>query len=482
VVAPDLLDRAIQLELPTIPRHRRRPERRRHPDEPPGVLDGFDDKRPHLLGALLDAVVGTLREASQVRLKEMPRMADFAIGAAAEKAATAEPWEEERSSFLLAYAASNEEAQEHAIEGSLIGPTLLDWLNGLNWQTTPTAGTWSGTYDELADILISRAGEAASRRPGWPRTAGGLCGEIRRLAPALRGRRYEVITGSRGPSTRRAILTLRRLEDDRPVEALESPFESFESSETQQPEEVTTSVESFGTPFAEQSQSFDDPSAPPSKDSKQPPKDAPKGSMPAVTAEEQSEMKGSKGSNDLPDPRTVAVGDVLDGLDEREAIQTEAELSDADLSWPEEAADVTQVTVSPTFEPPDVEYIIQTSRLEAILPDLLQVPVLGLDTETTGRDPLKAALRTIQLATHKKTVIIDAARCPVQALAPLFTTERRFLRHNLKFDLKFLVAAGLPWPQGHVVDTMLAAQLLDAGTPEGALKQCGLAAVVGRYL
>jgi hypothetical protein len=134
VVAPDLLDRTIQVELPTIPKHKRRRERRRHPDEPEGVLDAFDAKRPQLLGALLDAVAGALRALPTVHLSTLPRMADFpVIGAAAEKAevehsTTAPPWSETASPFLRAYDASIQEAQGHAIEGSVIGPTLLKWL------------------------------------------------------------------------------------------------------------------------------------------------------------------------------------------------------------------------------------------------------------------------------------------------------------------------------------------------------------------
>jgi DNA polymerase-1 len=112
----------------------------------------------------------------------------------------------------------------------------------------------------------------------------------------------------------------------------------------------------------------------------------------------------------------------------------------------------------------------------------LQASTLALDTETTGLDPLTDRLRLVQLATPTHTYVIDAHRCPVRILAPLFSAERRLIGHNLKFDLKFLVTAGLPWPEGPVVDTMLAALLLGAGTPEGRLNACGLAAVVERYL
>src|SRR5262249_27591779 len=140
------------------------------------------------------------------------------------------------------------------------------------------------------------------------------------------------------------------------------------------------------------------------------------------------------------------------------------------------------VSVGPTFEPPAVEYITQPSRLDAILPELLQAPALALDIETSGLDPLTDSLRTIQVASPRCTLIVDAHTCPPQRLASVFTTVPRLIGHNLKFDFKFLVAAGLPWPTGQVCDTMLAAQLLGAGTPEGTLRQCSLAAVVERYL
>jgi DNA polymerase-1 len=183
-----------------------------------------------------------------------------------------------------------------------------------------------------------------------------------------------------------------------------------------------------------------------------------------------------------------------DAAAEREVIQAEADLEDPDLSWFEATPATTDpgvdchvaspqaVSVEATFEPPAVEYLTQPSRLEAILPQLLQTPALALDIETSGLDPLTDRLRTIQVATPRYTLIVDAYTCPPQMLAPVFTTVPRLMGHNLKFDCKFLVAAGLPWPTGQVCDTMLAAQLLGAGSPEGRLRQCSLAAVVERYL
>jgi ribonuclease D len=151
---------------------------------------------------------------------------------------------------------------------------------------------------------------------------------------------------------------------------------------------------------------------------------------------------------------------------------TEASTTGADRS----------MTVEVGFEPPKVEYVTQSSRLEKVLPALLQASALSLDTETTGLDPLVDRLRVIQFATPTHTYIFDAAAIPLPMLTPVLTTVPQLFGHNLKFDLKFLVAAGLPWPRGTLFDTMLAAQLLGAGTVEGTLKACGLAAVVERYL
>ena len=107
--------------------------------------------------------------------------------------------------------------------------------------------------------------------------------------------------------------------------------------------------------------------------------------------------------------------------------------------------------------------------------------MLGVDTETTGLDPLTDRLRLLQLATADRVIVVDLAAIPVQMLAALFAQERDWLVHNGLFDIRFVTAAGLRW-SGRLFDTMLASQLLGAGTPEGNLGQSGLGAVAQRYL
>ena len=72
---PDLADRAIFLTLEPIPKEKRRVEKE--------LWDAFNAARPGVLGALLDAVAMGLKRLPEVRLEDLPRMADFAIWATA---------------------------------------------------------------------------------------------------------------------------------------------------------------------------------------------------------------------------------------------------------------------------------------------------------------------------------------------------------------------------------------------------------------
>src|SRR5262249_5243038 len=66
---PDLADRAILLTLGAIAERQRRPEH--------ALWREFELARPHILGAVLDAAAHGLRMLPHVRLKRLPRMADF---------------------------------------------------------------------------------------------------------------------------------------------------------------------------------------------------------------------------------------------------------------------------------------------------------------------------------------------------------------------------------------------------------------------
>jgi hypothetical protein len=75
VTRPDLADRAILLMLAPIAERQSRSEL--------AFWREFELARPHILGAVLDAVAHGLRTLPRVRLKRLPRMADFALWATA---------------------------------------------------------------------------------------------------------------------------------------------------------------------------------------------------------------------------------------------------------------------------------------------------------------------------------------------------------------------------------------------------------------
>src|SRR5262249_41163447 len=94
------------------------------------------------------------------------------------------------------------------------------------------------------------------------------------------------------------------------------------------------------------------------------------------------------------------------------------------------------------LETPPFAYITESSQLAAALPEILAAPVTGVDTETTGLDPLSDKIRLLQVSTPAKTYVIDLFTVPWQPLVPFFASDRVMSMQNGKFDLKFLTHRG----------------------------------------
>ncbi len=166
----DLADRTVFLQLPAITRTKRRGE-----DE---FWGSFRDAQPRILGGLLDAVAGAVRELPSVRMAELPRMADFArFGEAMGRGLG---WASE--TFLRAYQENREEASASSLENSAVARVLLwklDMNDGvIDWSPTPT------------DLLcyLRECTEDKALRASIPRSPAILGNELRRLAPQLRER------------------------------------------------------------------------------------------------------------------------------------------------------------------------------------------------------------------------------------------------------------------------------------------------------
>lgn len=181
----DLLDRALIVEAPHIPDHKR--------VDKATLQAEFEKQSPYILGALLDRLAGALRERPYTQLRDLPRMADFTLYAvAAEKAELGAAWNKEQSEFLRGYNAVRENALEQQFEVHVVGPALHAWLRDavLPWENTATV---------LLKEIESKATEKndrSVRMQGWPHTPHALRCALRRLMPALRSEGY-VLTFTR---------------------------------------------------------------------------------------------------------------------------------------------------------------------------------------------------------------------------------------------------------------------------------------------
>ena len=183
---PDLVDRAVILELLAIPEEERVTE-----DE---FWGSFDAIHSSILGALLDAVVSGLRRAPDVHLDRLPRMANFALWVtAAEPGLGLKP-----DAFMKAYRANRASANDVAIDTQVIGPSIIKLME--------EKSTWAGTATELLAKLTEITDETVTKGKGWPTRANVLSGKLRVLAPNLRAGRIDIAHGE-GRDRRKWTLT-----------------------------------------------------------------------------------------------------------------------------------------------------------------------------------------------------------------------------------------------------------------------------------
>ena len=109
---------------------------------------------------------------------------------------------------------------------------------------------------------------------------------------------------------------------------------------------------------------------------------------------------------------------------------------------------------------PPVHYISDIEHARRVVAELMAEPVIGLDIETTGLDPLLDKIRLVQLACPGTTYVIAAYHVPVDVLTPVLSGGPVKVAHNAKFDAGFLYEAPggvMPEP---LYDTMLADQVV----------------------
>ena len=188
----DLADRAIFLTLGPIGEEQRRPETE--------LWREFEFARPAVLGALLDAMAQGLRAVDSARLSRLPRMADFALWAAACETAL---WP--AGTFARAYTANRRAAIESVIEADPVATCV----RAIMVDRT----TWTGSASDLLRLSAESARDDISGGIGWARSPRALAGRLRRVQTFLRTLGIEIVYSREGRAGTR-IITMRKASDN----------------------------------------------------------------------------------------------------------------------------------------------------------------------------------------------------------------------------------------------------------------------------
>lgn len=129
------------------------------------------------------------------------------------------------------------------------------------------------------------------------------------------------------------------------------------------------------------------------------------------------------------------------------------------------------------FEFPNAKY--KCISVEESLKILEPLRVVGLDTETTGTEIWQGKLLTLQLGNKENQVVVDCMTTDVKQYKDYLESDRLFIIHNAKFDLRWLYKEHIV--VRNVYDTYLAEKILFLGFPPGIVS-LSLQACCDRYL
>jgi len=195
----DLSDRLLLCDLERIPEDRRRGETE--------LTELYGQRRPLILGALLDLLSNVLRVLPTVTLPTGPRMYDFArVLAAMDKVLG--------TSALDTFVGQRERIAEDVVEADPVAKAIVKLIDD--------KGPWSGTMGEL---LIAISPNSAPR--SWPDSPRKLSGRVKHAATAMRSLGIEVERDRRPGGKRDRIATIRRSADSTVpiVPRVPNPFE-----------------------------------------------------------------------------------------------------------------------------------------------------------------------------------------------------------------------------------------------------------------
>jgi len=182
----DLLERSLLLKLERMDKSNRRQEY--------DLMADFEIARPCILGAIFDTVSKAMALKPGIKVKELPRMADFALWGCA----IAEALGIGQEAFLAAYFRNINSQSEELINDNTVATILVAIVNSHE-------GMWEGSPRQLFKAFKDQAMDdkiADSRLPASPSA---LTREINRLKTPLEETGIQVVSSSDGSERNIAI-------------------------------------------------------------------------------------------------------------------------------------------------------------------------------------------------------------------------------------------------------------------------------------
>src|SRR5439155_9087213 len=129
-----------------------------------------------------------------VRLRRLPRMADFVLWVTA-----CETGFHPARAFEAAYSNNRRDAIENIIDADPVAAYVRDLM--------ADRAQWTGSASDLLQVGINVGGNAmaAWTRSGWPKNSRALAGRLRRAQPFLRTLGIEIVFGREGRLGTRTI-------------------------------------------------------------------------------------------------------------------------------------------------------------------------------------------------------------------------------------------------------------------------------------
>lgn len=148
---PDLLERSILFRLDRVSKGNRRQEQE--------IMDEFEREKPRLLGAILDAASQALALYPNIKVKELPRMADFALYGSA----VAEALGYGQEVFMAAYFRNINSQGEEVVNDNTVAVLIMDLLKkeGGHWEGNATL-----LLHKLKDLSLDKG--ITDKLPGSP--------------------------------------------------------------------------------------------------------------------------------------------------------------------------------------------------------------------------------------------------------------------------------------------------------------------------